>query len=373
MNRPILIVSAGTGGHVFPAISLGETLLEKSERLFILTDSRAISYWPSTWKNIQILSIKPLQKSFKGILIFTISLITSFIHCCRLLMRVKPSVVVMFGGYPTLPALGAAILLNYPFVLHEQNAVVGRVNYFFSRFAKCLAYSWPETKNLPSHSSLKLKMTGLPVRKMIGRLHEHRYNVSRKDETFKILILGGSQGAQVFNALIPQAISLLPETLQRRLEIFHQCREEEIASVKAAYKKTPVVVELRPFFNDIPTLLSTMNFMISRSGASTLGEVATSGLPAVLIPYLYAKDDHQTANALNFANRGAAWIIPQSYFTVQRLKGILQSALEKPEVLLAASEALNLLKSHKASEALADLILNIVLTQNIKKRRTKVL
>src|SRR5690606_17372509 len=146
---------------------------------------------------------------------------------------------------------------------------------------KYFAFSWPETRKLPTYSSLKLGMTGLPVRKAIAELHKCRYCPPQKNEALKILILGGSQGAQVFNALIPEAISLLPNNLQRRLEIVHQCRQETLSSDKVAYQKTAVNFDLQPFFSDIPKLLLTVNFVISRSGASTLGEVATAGLPAI--------------------------------------------------------------------------------------------
>ena len=373
MKGPVVIVGAGTGGHVFPAISLAETLAEKGEHIFILTDSRALSYWPATWTNIKLLPIQPLRKSLRGIFTFIISLVASLSLCFRLFWRIKPSVVVAFGGYPTIPVLGVAFFLRCPIVLHEQNAVVGRVNYLFSRFAKCFAFSWPETKNLPSYPSLKFCMTGLPVRRAIVELHKRRYYSPQKNEALKILILGGSQGAQVFNALIPETISLLPKDLQCRLEIFHQCRQETLPSVKSAYQKTGVTVHLQSFFKDIPQLLSTINFVISRSGASTLGEVATSGIPALFVPYQQAKDDHQTANALNLERRGAAWVIPQSQFTSNRLKYVLEAALENPEILLAASEASNCLKSHEASQKLADLILNIVLTQSKANKRTKIL
>lgn len=373
MKRPIIIVGAGTGGHVFPAISLAETLLEKGEHIFILTDSRASSYWPTAWNNIKLLPIQPLRKNFKGIFTFIISLLVSSFLCLRLFWCLKPSVVVTFGGYPTLPALGAAFLLRISIVLHEQNAVVGRVNHLFSRFAKYLAFSWPETKNLPSYSSLKLVMTGLPVRRPIAELYSRRYHPPQKDGMLKVLILGGSQGTQVFNAFIPETISLLPENLQRRLEIFHQCRQEILPSVALAYEKTSVKINLQSFFTDIPKLLSTVDFVISRSGASTLGEVATGGLPAIFVPYQQAKDDHQTVNALNFEKKGAAWIIPQPQFTSVRLKYMLEAALENPEILLGASETSNCLKSHDASQKLADLILNIVLTPHRARKRTKIL
>lgn len=371
MKGPIIIVGAGTGGHVFPAISLAETLAAKGEPISILTDFRALPYWPATWKNVKPLPIQPLRKNLTGVFTFIITLLTSFIVCLRLFWLLKPSVVVAFGGYPTIPVLGVAFFLRCPIILHEQNAVVGRVNYLFSYFAKCLAFSWPDTKNLPS--SLKLCLTGLPVRSSIARLHQRRYCPPQRDEALKILILGGSQGAQVFNVLIPETIKLLPTNLQCRLKIFHQCRQETLPSVKAAYQETSVNVDLQPFFKDIPELLSTVDFVISRSGASTLGEVATAGIPALFVPYQQAKDDHQTANALNFEKRGAAWVIPQSQFTATRLKYVLAAVLEHPEILLAASEASNCLKSHEASQKLADLILNIILTQNIDNKRTKIL
>lgn len=373
MKGPIVIVGAGTGGHVFPAISLAETLVEREKTTFILTDSRALSYWPTAWKNIQLLPVQPLRKNLKGLLTFIVSLMISFFLCVSLFLRLKPSVIVAFGGYTTIPALGAALFLRCPIVLHEQNAVVGRVNYLFSRFAKALALSWPETKNLPSSfSGLKRCLTGLPVRRAIADLHNHRYRPVQGNEILKILILGGSQGTQVFNTLIPETINLLAKNFQRRLHVFHQCRQEILPSVKLAYQKTKANVELQPFFNDIPGLLLKVNFVISRSGASTLGEVATAGIPAIFVPYPQAKDDHQTANALNFEKRGAAWVIPQTLFTPHRLKYVFDAALNNPERLLAASEASNPLKSHDASQKLANLILNIVLTSKRENKRTKI-
>lgn len=373
MRGPIVIVGAGTGGHVFPAISLAETLEDKEQSTFILTDFRALSYWPAAWKNIQLLPVQPLRKNLRGFIKFISSLVVSFFLCLRLFLRLKPSVIVAFGGYPTLPALSAAFFLRCPIVLHEQNAVVGRVNYLFSRFAKVLALSWPETKNLPpASSSLIHCLTGLPVRRKIGDLHTHRYRSAQENEVLKVLILGGSQGTQIFNTLIPEAINLLADNLQRRLHIFHQCRQEIRSAVESAYQKTKANVELQPFFPNIPELLLRMNFVISRSGASTLGEIATAGVPAIFVPYPQAKDDHQTANALNFEKRGAAWVIPQPLFTSRRLKYGLEAALHHPERLLAASEASNDLKSHDASQKLANLILNIIVTPKKENKRTKI-
>ncbi len=234
------------------------------------------------------------------------------------LLKARPKAVVGFGGYPSFPALAAAWILNIPFFLHEQNAILGRSNRYLVRSAKALFTAYPETK---SANARKIIYVGTPVRLAIRALATQTY--PNEAQELRLLVVGGSQGANIFSEVVPQALSALPENIRSRLFIIQQCSEtaqEEIASI---YTKKKIRNQLATFFHDMPEQLSRAHLVITRAGASSLAELALAGKPAIMIPYPHAMDDHQTANAKSIVQAGGGITIAQKEFSVEKLTEIL--------------------------------------------------
>ena len=223
------------------------------------------------------------------------------------MIRLRPALVVGFGGYASVPTVYAAQRAGLPTLLHEQNAVLGRANRMLAAQARAVATSFPETAALGKATP---RLTGNPVRPAIAALGEQPYPAM--DGTLRLLVLGGSQGARVFARLIPAALAALAAERRRQIAIAQQCRPEDLEQVRSAYAALGQPAELADFFTDVAERLAIAHLVISRSGASTVAELAAAGRPAILLPYPHATDDHQTANATAFAGAGAGWLMPEA-------------------------------------------------------------
>ncbi len=229
------------------------------------------------------------------------------------MMRERPAVVVGFGGYPSIPALGAARILRLPRMIHEQNGVLGRVNQFFSRKGRVDALACG-TPLIDPPQSLRVELTGNPVRAAILGRAEAPY-IPPGDYPMSLVVIGGSQGARILSDVVPEAIANLPEDFRRHLRVDHQAREEDVERVTQAYAEAGVKAEVKSFFNDVPRRFSEAQLIIARAGASTVADLTVIGRPAILVPYAAATGDHQTANAHALVEAGAAILIPESKFT----------------------------------------------------------
>ncbi|MGH6879172.1 MAG: UDP-N-acetylglucosamine--N-acetylmuramyl-(pentapeptide) pyrophosphoryl-undecaprenol N-acetylglucosamine transferase, partial [Rhizomicrobium sp.] len=271
------------------------------------------------------------------------------------LRRIGPAAVVGFGGYPSLPVMLAAWLGGYPTAIHEQNAVLGRVNRRLAARVDIVAASLPLSRFAPKDASCVV-YTGNPVRPEAAKLASTNYGPPSPDGTIRLLVFGGSQGAHALSELVPAAIVRLPEVLHRRLEITQQCRTEDIQRVRATYGVVDVRAELRTFFDDLPARMAAAHLVIARSGASTICELAAIGRPAILIPFPFATDDHQTANATILANAGGAWLVQQRDLTEHKLAQMLQEIFAAPEELARRARVAHTLGRPDATERLADLV-----------------
>jgi UDP-N-acetylglucosamine--N-acetylmuramyl-(pentapeptide) pyrophosphoryl-undecaprenol N-acetylglucosamine transferase len=319
-NNMIVLAAGGTGGHVFPAIALAEALQQNGEKVLCITDPRASKFFAKISPEIQvkILPLRSLQGGFIKRIIGVSYLWLSCLYSLAWLLKARPKAVVGFGGYPSFPALAAAWILNIPFFLHEQNAILGRSNRYLVRSAKALFTAYPETK---SANARKIIYVGTPVRLAIRALATQTY--PNEAQELRLLVVGGSQGANIFSEVVPQALSALPENIRSRLFIIQQCSEtaqEEIASI---YTKKKIRNQLATFFHDMPEQLSRAHLVITRAGASSLAELALAGKPAIMIPYPHAMDDHQTANAKSIVQAGGGITIAQKEFSVEKLTEIL--------------------------------------------------
>jgi UDP-N-acetylglucosamine--N-acetylmuramyl-(pentapeptide) pyrophosphoryl-undecaprenol N-acetylglucosamine transferase len=354
----IVVLSAGgTGGHLFPAQALAAELLRRGRRIVVMTDSRGRNYasaFPgSTIETVP--SASPANTNLAGQILAPFEIVRGVLVGLVKLLRLQPAAVVGFGGYPSLPVMIAAWLGGYPTAIHEQNAVLGRVNRLIAGRMRAVAASFPFARFAPRKSQ-RVVYTGNPVRPEVASLAHSRYEPPAPDGPIQLLVFGGSQGAHVLSELIPAAIALLPEAMQARLQIVQQCRPEDIDSVRAAYAKTKATTELASFFGDLPQRMARAHLIAGRSGASTVSELAAIGRPAILIPFPFATDDHQTANAAFLSEAGAAWLMQQRDLTAETLAQHLQAIFANPGELATRAEAAAKLGRPEAAARLADLV-----------------
>jgi len=274
----------------------------------------------------------------------------------KLYRTFRPDVVVGFGGYPAFPSLLAASALKVPTVLHEQNAVLGRVNRLLAGEAAAIATAYDQVDRLKPAYESKTVLVGNPVRAEVARLGEAPLPPFDEYAPLKILITGGSQGATVLGKVVPEGLGLLGPSLRHRLQIVQQCRPDDIDQVRARYAELGIPAELMTYITDMPDKIADAHLVIARAGASTIAELTAAGRPAILVPLPIATDDHQTANAREMAKAGGARMIPQPEFTPDALARQIEALAEDPQALAnAAARSLSVGRPNAASD-LADLV-----------------
>jgi len=274
------------------------------------------------------------------------------------LRRVKPAVVVGFGGYPTVPPLVAASLLNIPSVLHEQNAVMGRANRFLAGRVQKIATGFPLAR-ADAAIAAKCVVTGNPLRPAVLEAANAPYPAF-DNGALRVLVTGGSQGARVFSDIVPAAIAALSSEERGRIGLVQQARGEDRDRVLETYRRIGFTAEVEPFFKDLPARIGAAHLLIARSGASTVAETAAIGRPAILVPFPHALDADQAANAAELARTGAVEVIDQKAFTVEKLTELLRAALADPEGLTKRAEAAKSAGILDAAERLADIVSGLV-------------
>ena len=358
--RPIVIAAGGTGGHFFPAEALATELVARGHRVALMTDARAAARLPDSFAGREVFVLRGAGIAGRGLRRGAAAMLrlgAGTLQARAILRRLEPSVIVGFGGYPTVAPVVATRLMRDPppVVLHEQNAVLGRANRLLARRASALALSFAGTTRVPP--GVRATVTGNPVRPGFGPMpdghfiHEHVRSTS-------ILVTGGSLGARALADLIPPAIAALPDHLRRGLRVEQQCRPEDLERVAAFYRTHGVLAELASFFDDMPVRLRRAALVIARAGASTVAELAATGRPAVLIPLPGAIDDHQTANARALERAGGAWLIRQADLTVTVLRDRIASVLDDDRALARAATAARAVARPDAASDLADLVLS---------------
>lgn len=360
-KQPIILAAGGTGGHIFPAEALAETLTRMGERVILVTDKRFAHFKAGVFLDIEKCTIRAgtvgggLHKKLMGIF----GLGVGIVQARLLLSRLAPKAVVGFGGYPSFPTVFAATGMGIPTVIHEQNSVLGRANRMLAGRVDRIATTFPGTLMLAPKDKEKLFMTGNPVRSSVKALAQVPYPTITQDGKMHILVTGGSQGAAVFSEIVPAAIGLLPAGLRARVRIDQQCREQEIDKARAAYQNMGVNADLACFFVDLPARLAASHLVIARSGASTVAELAVAGRPAILVPLPTAMDNHQYYNANAFEDVGGGWVMTQDGFTPQSLSARLEAFLTAPDSLAKAAESAKKLGAPDAAEKLAGLVLGM--------------
>ncbi len=356
---PIVIAAGGTGGHFFPAEALADELIRRGHAVVLMTDARSGALRSAVFADRPQHVLKGAGIAGRGLVravkaVFALA--AGVAQARSLLVRLRPAVIVGFGGYPTVaPALAARLLQHRPaLILHEQNGVLGRANRFLAGGADALALSLEQTERVPA--GVNRVVTGNPVRPAILALAGAGYTAPGATANIRLLILGGSLGARVFSDVVPAALAALPESLRTRLSVTQQCRPEDLARVQAAYAQSGIRADLAPFFGDVADRLCAAHLVIARAGASTVAELAVVGRPAILVPLPGAIDDHQSANARALAAGGGAWVVPQPGFTPDELSRRLATLLADPVTLAHAATASAATARPHAAARLADLV-----------------
>ncbi len=347
---------------MFPALSLAKDLVERDYEVILLTDLRAVKYVRDDHNGITVCVIdsSPLGGGLIDKAKGAYKLLRGYLKSMRLLSTYKPGLVIGFGGYPSLPPMVAAQRQNILTVIHEQNAVLGKVNAYLAPKADRIALSLPDFSSLEEADSVRAVVTGNPVRSEIAELYSHSYNAPDEGEPFHLTILGGSLGAKVMAENVPQALTLLPEDLRVRLNVTQQCHDDDCDRVKEIYVQAGITVSLLPFFDDMPAILKQSDLIISRSGAGAVAEIAIAGVPAIYIPYPHHADQQQKINAQSVAKKGGAWVIDEGDLTAEKLSKKIEELMRSPETLFNAAEATRECAKPEATRKLGNLIVALM-------------
>ena len=347
MSKPVVMIAAGgTGGHLFPAFALTEELKRRGYDVDLVTDVRADQYgidFPGRTAH-QVPSATLRGRSPVAIARTLMTLTRGVFQARALVKAQKPSVMVGFGGYPTVPPMLAAKTTGVPFIIHEANAVMGRANRLLARLASKIAVTFEKTKHLEETDADKLHLAGMPVRDAVLEAVSP-YKPPGNAGAFSLLVFGGSQGARVFADIVPEALAGMPQDIRQRLKLVQQVREEDMERVQAAYQAAGIAAELGTFFSDLPKRMADSHLVVARSGASTVAETTVLGRPAIYVPLPHALDNDQLENATRIQDVGGGWCIEQKQFTPDRLR---------EEIMRLSSDANELENAAKAARSVGE-------------------
>ena len=334
--RTLMIMAGGTGGHIFPALSVAEYVRAQGWNVVWLgsragMEARLVPPRGYTMAWIRFSGVR--RRGLLAVALLPLNLLIAFWQSARAIFAHRPDVVLGMGGYVAFPGGMMASFLNRPLVLHEQNSIAGLTNKVLSTVADKVLVAFPGAFGERS----KVEWTGNPVRAEIAAVAAPEARYSGRAGPLRVLVLGGSQGAAALNEIVPKAIELMPEA--RRPLVTHQTGATHFETVRANYERAGVGADLWPFFvEDMAERYAEADLLVCRAGASTIAELAAAGVAAVLVPFPYAVDDHQTTNARFLSERGGAVLIPQSELTPEKLAGLL-ATLDREKLLAMARAA----------------------------------
>ena len=357
VSRHYVLAAGGTGGHLIPAFALATELEARGHHVALITDDRGARL-PGKPHTL-VSHVLPAGRFGKNPLKWP-QAIGSVLEGKRMALRLfesfQPSAVIGFGGYPALPALWAATSAGVPSVIHEQNAVLGRVNRLLAGRVDAIATSYREVARLAPKHAAKAQLVGNPVRAEVLALRDQPFPPFSQEGLLRVLVTGGSQGASVLSAVVPDGLAMLPPALRSRLQVTQQCRAEDIDAVRARYAGHEIPAELGTYFEDMAARLADSHLFIGRAGASTIAELTAVGRPAILVPLPIATDDHQAANTREVCAMGGARMIRQDRFTPVELAKQIQAIAMNPETLATAAHAAWNCGYPNAASDLADLV-----------------
>ncbi|HQR51753.1 MAG TPA: undecaprenyldiphospho-muramoylpentapeptide beta-N-acetylglucosaminyltransferase [Burkholderiales bacterium] len=346
MARTILIMAGGTGGHVFPALAVGEEMRGRGWNVVWLGAEGGMETSLVPRHGFALETIRFRGVRGKGLLrwaLLPLALLVAFWQSAQVIFRVRPDVVLGMGGFAAFPGGMMASFLQRPFLIHEQNAIPGLANRVLAQVADRVYAAFPEALR-------KARWSGNPVRAEIAAVPPPAERFAGRSGPLRLLVVGGSLGAQALNASVPKALALLPEA--ERPRVIHQAGVKHIDALRQHYREAGVGGELVPFIEDMARHYADADLVVCRAGATTIAELACAGVASVLVPFPFATDDHQTANARFLAAHGAALLVPQSGLTPERLAELLRS-LDRAHLSEMATKARALAKPD-AAQVVAD-------------------
>jgi len=357
-SRPVLIMAGGTGGHVFPALAVAQEILARNIPVVWLGTHQGIEsrIVPAAGIPVEWVSVSGLRgKRFTRLIKAPFMLAMAGWQCFRILARIKPRAVLGMGGFVTGPGGVMARIMGTPLCIHEQNAIAGMTNRYLSRITRHVMQAFPNS--FPAGT--QAVTMGNPVRSDIGRLPVPEKRMQAHQGRTRILVVGGSLGAQALNETVPQALSLLPETL--RPLVRHQTGERNIEQARECYQQAGLHdgVEILAFINDMADAYEWADLVICRAGALTVSELMVAGVAALLVPYPFAVDDHQSMNARVLVDAGAALMFQQSELDAKRLHEILAELISDKTKLLKMAESARDLAKPQATKDVADYCLQL--------------
>nr|WP_313633468.1 undecaprenyldiphospho-muramoylpentapeptide beta-N-acetylglucosaminyltransferase [Brevundimonas naejangsanensis] len=356
MTKVCVVAAGGTGGHMFPAEALAREMAARGWRVVLATDKRGEQYAHAFPAEERLALDAATGSGPIGLMKAGLAIMKGVGQAKAAFQRTGADVVVGFGGYPSAPALLAAVTTRRPTVIHEQNAVLGRTNRYLAPSVGVIAAAFPTLGRAPDKLKNRVQLVGNPVRPDIRALFDRAYAAPVEGGPIHVLVTGGSQGARILSETTPRALAALPEAIRNRLKVQQQSRPETLEAARQIYLDAGIQAEVAPFFRDMADRLSKAHLVIGRAGASTCSELAVAALPSVLIPLKIAMDDHQTLNARALAEAGAAKVIAEDDLTVDGLTTALTAILSDPAALAAMSAAARSVAIPDAAQRLADLV-----------------
>jgi UDP-N-acetylglucosamine--N-acetylmuramyl-(pentapeptide) pyrophosphoryl-undecaprenol N-acetylglucosamine transferase len=360
--QPLVVVAAGgTGGHLFPAEALAVALGKRGVTVDLATDERAVHYghdFPARETHI-IPSATLRTRNLASLVPASWRLVRGAFVAHRLFGRLAPAAVIGFGGYPTIPPLLAAAFRRIPTVIHEQNGVMGRANKLLAPLVRAIATSLPGVLDRDPKLAAKATHTGNPVRPAVIEAAKVPFAAPGRAGPLNLLVFGGSQGARIMADIVPPAVELLPVGVRANLVVTQQARAEDAERVRATYGRLGVKAEIAPFFSDLPARIAQSHLVVSRSGASTVAELAAIGRPAILVPLPHALDQDQLANARVLEQAGGAIRIDQAVFTPEKLADAIAGIAVEPDRLAAMAQRARAAGALDAADRLAELVVRV--------------
>lgn len=356
-SRHYVLAAGGTGGHLIPAFALATELHQRGHHVALITDERGANIpGKPDFLTAHVLPAGRFGKNPLGWPAGIRAVLEGRAMALRLFDHFQPSAIVGFGGYPALPALLAATAVKLPSIVHEQNAVLGRVNRLLAGRVNAIATSYEKVDRLNPKHAHKVHLVGNPVRAEVLALREQDFPAFTEESLLRILVTGGSQGASILSQVVPDGLAMLPPALRQRLQVTQQCRAEDLEAVRRRYAEHDIPAELGTYFEDMHERLAGAHLFIGRAGASTIAELTAVGRPAILIPLPIAADDHQAANTREIVKAGGARMVRQDAFQPKELAKQIQAMAMHPQSLANAAHCAFNCGRPDAAKDLADLV-----------------
>ena len=358
-NRTLMIMAGGTGGHVYPALAVAEEMRARGWEVFWLGTRAGLEARVVPAADIDMVWISMSGLRGHGLLRMALTpfmLVRAFWQSMRAILARRPDAVLGMGGYTAFPGGMMASLLNKPLVIHEQNSIAGLTNRVLACLAERVLVAFPSAfthktdKPVPC-GKVDSVWVGNPVREPIAKLAADTEKYAGREGPLRLLVVGGSLGATALNELLPQALAMLPA--ESRPEVVHQSGRQHVDKLRANYAAAGVEADTRDYIEDMATLYEWCDVAVCRAGAMTVAELACAGVPAVLVPFPYAVDDHQTTNAAFLSDTGAAWCMQQKDLTAESLAAHIASLTRKQ--LAAMSAKAHALAKPEATKTVADI------------------